>query len=663
MASNFLPKFRHQLFDWLQQRLASGRLPFRRVEETPPVLTGKGVTAPDLVLWINRDSLLAGAMILVPQKTDAAILQAGCAAAGSLGLRQFVTWEARAVNLWEIGDDSPQLVKSWAMPGSRTISTDDFAVTFEQLLHALKCLAVSAVMPPEQLPPAYFANLCLQTLHDLKPSLQETARVTAKPGQSDSHTMQAARDKGWMTLWRLLTLLQLDRMPPGVRPERFDRALGYALAELNQERLRHLAPSSEEAPLPERAAVRFHYLAGRLAQLGWHQQPQRARATMDLLFAEAARDYQLDITTPGYQPAVNDLLVNHLPPIPLGGSILIAPRPCLAGWIVSNCPVDSALPAQMGTEIAALTVNLNPGRILATFVDTQPLPAPQRRKRLAALRQPWPYRRIQLAGETPAWLWDTLHLGGLANIEGTLQLTLPAAWTAAPGAELLWQLLTERWALTTLRLHGDGRQTLTLLGHDRAPDNLTIDYPDGTSQRHPLLFEDTDVATVAALAGTVGTPKVSAPRQRKHRPALGEKIAREVFRDGLPRFPEHYLRRIDLPSLRTYQLPGPLRISSHFFDRILLTGPNGATVDSANPADAEALVLASHDGRPSVDLPTDPELTMQLTAAYRDDLQRLWQTLLEECRRHHPRQRHALALARRLWRERNLPATESFGLA
>lgn len=659
MANDFLPKFRHQLFDWLQFRLSSGRLPFRRVEETPPVLTGKGLAAPDLVLWINRESLLAGAMILVPSKNDASILQTGCEAAGSLGLRQFVTWEARAVNLWEIGLPTAQLVKSWSMPEARIISADDFAITFEQLLQELKLLAVSAVIPATQLPPAYFANLCLQTLRDIEPALQESARIASRPAQTDSGLMQKACDKGWLTLWRLLTLLQHDRIPPGIRPERFDRAVSYALADLGQQGPQYLAPSPDEPPLPETAAIRFHHLAGRLAQLGWHDQPDRAAASLKMLFVETARAYRVGTTQQECPLTVNSLLVNHLPPQPPNGSTIVAPQPCLAGWELVASRNDGALPPRTFTSVAALPADVRPTRIVATLDDTQSLPAAQRRSRLAALRQPWPYRRIQLPGEAPAWLWDALHLGGMADPAGTLQLTLPAAWTATPGAELLWQLLAERLTLTSLRLHIDGRQTLMLLGHDQAPENLTICYPDDTSQQRPPLFEDADLTTVAALADSICTAKVPTRRHRSNRPDLGEKIAEEVFRDGLPRFPEHYLRRIDLPPLRTYQLPGPLQVNSHFFDQVRLTGPDGAALDSDNPVDAEALVMASRDGRSCVDLPTDPALTMSLTAAYREDLRRLWQELLNECRRQLPAQRKALALARRLWRERDLPPVEN----
>ena len=98
-----LPHLRHQLFDWLQTRLANGRLPFRRVEETPPMLTGTHLAAPDLVLWINRDSLLAGAMILTRAQADPSLPEEAGVVAASLGLRQCVTWESDAVRLWDTG--------------------------------------------------------------------------------------------------------------------------------------------------------------------------------------------------------------------------------------------------------------------------------------------------------------------------------------------------------------------------------------------------------------------------------------------------------------------------------------------------------------------------------------------------------------------------------
>ncbi|TLM66833.1 MAG: hypothetical protein FDZ69_05725 [Deltaproteobacteria bacterium] len=658
MSGDFLPKFRRQLFDWLQHRVAGGRLPFRRVEETPRILTAKGPAAPDLVLWINRDSLLAGAMVLTPAKADEALLAQGREMAAALGLGQFVTWEARAVNIWESGAATVQLLRHRPMPGADRISADDFAIVFEQLLQDLKNLALDAVLPAGQLPPAYFANLCLQTLHDCDPALQEAARRAAGPGQTDACLARKAVDKGWLTLWRLLALLRSGRMPPGIRPERLDRALGYAFADLDRQELLHLVLSGDEPPLPESAAIRFHHLSGRLAQLGWDRQPELAAGTLSMLFAEAAKTYRVATAPLDATSAGSNLLVNHIPPVLAPTDILVAPQPCLSGWrLVAGS--DRTPGSQAFDRVTAIPTDTVPARIVANLDDNRPLPPGERRQRSAALRQPWPYRRLQLAADTPAWLWDALHLGGITDPAGLLQLTLPPGWANAAAAELLWSLLGERLTLTTLQQHADGRQTLVMVGHDQLPDHLTLRLPDGTSRELPPLPDSIGPAAVAGLAAAEPSRAAAVTRPRKTPPALTERIAAKVFRDGVPRFPDHYLRRQDLPPLRTYRLPGPLQVVSHFFDRVQLAGPDGTTIDSDNPADAEALILASRDGRTEVELPVDPAFTLRLVSAYREDLLRLWQGLLDECRRHHPAQRKAVALARRLWREHDLPSVEN----
>lgn len=655
MPADFLPQFRRRLYEWLQFRLDSGRTPFRRAEECPQVMTCTGPTTPDLVLWINRDSLLAGAMILIPHRNDAARLEEASKMAGSLGLRQFVTWEARSVTLWNAEGGTVQPRQSWAVPAATLVSADDFAVTFDALLQELKGQAVAAVLPAEELPPAYFANLCRQVLCDIAPALLESARLAARSGQTDADTLRQARDKGWLTVWQLLALLWHELMPAGIRPERLERALGYALADLPPTLLPILAPRAGDPPLPETAAIRLHHLAGRLAQLGWQRNAQRTHGTLTLLLTESCRLCNVETTALTPAPGPPDLLVNHLPQQPLAAAALLAPRPCLAGLALTSVTAGQELPALLGEGPAELPGGLKPRRIVATLADVQP-PAPAaRRQRLAALRQPWPYRRFRLAASTPAWLWDALHLGGLVATEGTLQITLPANWADAPEADQLWCTLAERLALAGLRLHADGRQTLILTGHPQAPATLQICQADGTCRELPPLSNDAGVSAIAALAeSSVERPRAPG-RQPRPRPELAETIAAKVFRDGLPSFPGQYLRRFDLPPLRSYRLPGPLQIDSHFFERVCLRAPDGSLVEADHPAAAEALLLASRDGRPSVDLPTDPALTARLVAAYRSDLQRLWEQLLDECRRHHPAQGKALALARRLWQERNLP--------
>jgi hypothetical protein len=655
MHHHSLPQLRRQLFDWLQIRLANGRLPFRRVEETPAVLTGTHLAAPDLVLWINRDSLLAGAVIFTLAPSGASLPQEASVVAASLGLRQFVTLETAAVKLWDTGTAASLPRKSWDLPAPVASGSSDFTPVFEQLLAELKSMAVDAVLPAEQLPAAYFANLCRQVLRDIEPSLQETARLATTNGQSESIMLHHARDKGWLTLWRLLALLQHDRMPPGVRPERFDRALVYALAELDQEHFRPLAPAPGEAPLPETTAVRFHHLAGRLVQLGWQRDRERSLASLALLCAEAAHDCGVETAPLHLPPDRQTLLVNHLPPQVLAGVTVVAPWPCLAGLTL----LRAAQPELMVRTVASLPAACKPRRIVATLGEARPPSARERRPRLAALRQPWPYRRFQLASKAPGWLWDAMHLGGVVDPDGVLQLTLPADWTSVPDAAVLWRTLSERLTLEKLLLHADGRQTLRMVGKAHGADLLELHLPDGTMRQLSALRADAPVAALAALTMGVAAPSPPAPRKQRTRPVQAETIAAKVFRDGLPNFPDHYLRRYDLPPLRTYRLAGPLHADSRFFDRVRLSGADGSWVDADNPVDAEALLLASCTGRRQVDLPTDPAFTARLIAAYRSDLQRLWQELLAECRRQRAGQRSALVLAQRLWQERALPKPET----
>jgi len=659
MTSDFLPQFRRRLFDWLQVRLADGRTPFRRVEETPEVAVGNRLPPPDLVLWINRDSLLAGAMILVPHRVDQKLLHEGGITAGRLGLRQLVTWGATSVDIWEVVAGVPQRLQSWPIPAAGQASAAAFTETFEQLLQALKNQAVAAMLPAGQLPPDYFANLCRMVLRDMEAGLQEAARVAAPAGQPDGYTSRQARDKGWLSIWRLLALLRYGRIPPGVDPERLERAYSYALAGLDPEIFRQCRPDDSEAPLPESVAVRLHHLAGRLSQLGWQLDSQRAQVTLELLLAETARDCEVDTTPLAEPPRPRALLVNHLPPQLPAAALLLAPRPCLAGLALTSRAAGIPLPAWMADTLEALPADSRPEQVVATLHDREPLPPGERQRRLAALRQPWPYRRFQMAATTPAWVSEALHLGGTVDPAGTLLLTLPPDWPAAPGAELLWQALTERLALAELLLHADGRQTLFLVGQHLAPDLLNLRRPDGSCRRLPALPDGADVAALTALSSADTSPAVALPRQRRAQPQLAAAIAVKVFRDGLPNFPGDYLRRLDPGELRSYPLPGPLHAESQFFQHVYLRGTDGTVVEAANSADAEALVLASRDGRARVDLPVDPTMTARMTAAYQGDLRRLWQALLVECRRHLPVQRQALALARRLWDERGLPTPGS----
>ena len=97
MEPNLLQQFRQQLATWIDLQMETRRLPFQRLEICPRLLTKQGRYVPDLVLWINRDSQLAGSMIILPSKIDSQLLVKAVAMAQALGLGNFTTWAAREV--------------------------------------------------------------------------------------------------------------------------------------------------------------------------------------------------------------------------------------------------------------------------------------------------------------------------------------------------------------------------------------------------------------------------------------------------------------------------------------------------------------------------------------------------------------------------------------
>lgn len=652
LASTTTP-LRRELYNWLSARLAGGRLPFRRVDEAPAILTASGQGRPDLVLWINRESMIAGGVILLTGENDAAGLAEGAELATALGLGQFVTWGEKRITLWEATAAAPRQRTRWAVTNSEGRAGSRYAIPIELLLQELKARAVAAPPPPERLPPAYFANLCRQALRDIEPALEEAARLAGRPGMPGDTGIRA-RDKGWLSLWRLLALLRENRLPAAIRPELIERAILYPLSELPPPLSARLSHSRGEFPLPENASIRLHHLAVRLNQLSWKERPDSVTETLQKLAEVAARDCRVAASPLADAPDSTTLLVNHLPVHNCGAAAIVAPAPCLAALALTR----PSRPGLLTAQLSDLPADFKPSRIIAALYDQQPpLPA-ERRRRQSALRLPWPYRRFRLPAAAPGWLWDTLHLGGMLPAAGRLEVSLPAGWADAPAAALLWQALTERLSLIRLEVEGEGRHRLTWSAPRNAGDSLEIVAPSGSRS----LVQLSATAPIADLLSQLPADRtIPQParhsRKRSTRPN-DDNLTAKVFRDGLPCFPDDYLRRLDPAPLRSYQLDGPLQPGETFFDRVTLCAADGRVTEAANPIDAEALLLASCSRVGRITLPTDPVLTARLIAAYRGDLVTLWQLLDAECRRHASSQAGALARARRIWRELALPDPE-----
>ncbi|HKJ87841.1 MAG TPA: hypothetical protein VKA48_04980, partial [Gammaproteobacteria bacterium] len=167
MEEDTLQIFRRQIGAWIESLLARGRYPFRRIDLTQPLLTKAGELSPDLILWINRDSFMAGGLLLVTGRNEADDIERGRYCAEALGLQHFLTWSATEVVFWEICGDSISRHRALTTPppGSEPAAFRDLLVS---ILDELKYLAVAGSTAPAQLPPQYLANLCRITLADVQ---------------------------------------------------------------------------------------------------------------------------------------------------------------------------------------------------------------------------------------------------------------------------------------------------------------------------------------------------------------------------------------------------------------------------------------------------------------------------------------------------------------
>lgn len=455
MDPSLLQQFRQQLASWIEARLESQRLPFQRLELCPRTLTDQGQLGPDLVLWINRDSQLAGSMILLPDVVNAQVLGEGLSLANALGLGHFTTWAAREVSIWNVSSGEANLLDVFDLPPANSITPDDFQQTLDDLLERLKVVTVTSAPPTASYSEHYFANLCLRNLQELAPGLTISARLTAGRTADDEWVEQAPREKAWLSLWRLLFLLQQKRLPPGLQPDRLEFAIHYALSDLVKDQHPWLAIQEAEPPLPDDDAVRLHHLAGRLRQLGWPHNDQHAEEMVGLLINEAAHRFGLNAPQLPWSTDSATLRVNcHRPPSAEPCS-LVAPRSYLAGWAFKRSLNEQIETYSYAEDLQSLSTGQNLTNSLAILKGEHSLDRKERESQLILLRQVWS-RRFELPRKTPKWVWDALYLVGLASKE--ISLALPKEWHHAPGVEVFWAVLLERYQLAEVAMIETGEQ-------------------------------------------------------------------------------------------------------------------------------------------------------------------------------------------------------------
>lgn len=666
--------FVEQLAELAQTSIEQSRSPFRLAEAKPQLLTAQGVLHPQLVLWINRESFMAAGVILSIEDTLPKSLEQGYACAEALGLRHFLTIVDHQIDFWDSADRTPRRIETLPLPEGDQPQASHQLWVMQQILDKLKPFAVLGAVPPEHLSPHYLANLCRSPLRITRGELEETFRRARAEtgGETGKSVQQQASLKGTLVMARLLALLSFDQIPAAVQPEKLEMALALALPQLPEPLYLALQPFAGELPLPHASAVRFHHLFRRLGQLGWATDRARAAQTLNILLRYRCRLLGLP-----YDEAPTD--------VPQGAVCINSTHAGQSASFGREIFQDAGLRALLNLSRELQSLPYPPSEcielvqmatrepwmyISAALIAENQIPGSAEKEMLRlCLRHSWPNRRLHFPPKTPRWVWDAIHLLGLAGEGANLDLDLPDPWLDLDASAPLVELFIEQFRLLNYERQFSGRARL-LLKKQPDPRCMTIRPTESlhlmeASSMRPREERHRLQAALSCWLGAYGDNPVAEDnetlaakqdsRERRIRPQDSEQIAAKVFRDGLPRFPEQYLYDHYRPDLQEFRIPGPLRIQSSLLGTYELCDASGQNLKVEGEETAQALLLASYSNTGRIRLPTDRRLTLEILTRYLADLQELRRKLLLQTHSRRDKSHAARLWAKKIWEAHPLP--------
>lgn len=482
-----LQQFAQQLATWTKEIIEHGRTPFRRVDTYPHIETEQGVLQPPLVFWINRQSMMAGGILLLPDSNLAAELEHGRNCASALGLRNFATWETDQVRIWHVDND--QIKEHQSFPLSSPSHPETFRYLLADVLDSLKLLAVLGAIPVTDLSPHYFNNLFQTTLQQALPSLIKAYRRQRSEMESPS-TEDAdicANEANRLLILQVLSLVWFDKFPETILPERMNRAFELSLPAL-PERLQHALSyktTIEPPPLPLETAVCFHHLLLRLRQLSWRHTPERAKESI------------YNLTNSWYQNETGDKVsaAIHLypaaPPLGTETTILLSDSPSLLATaaLLTEILALGQYELFLGNLFQFDRHSFSSQAIVGRLLNRSRIASSERYEFTARLRITWPNRRLKIKPGQPFWLWELIHLLGLCHKGQKFSLELPIDLLKKPEQMIAWSLLCENFSFQQIRLLDNGNL------------QVTASHSENRDQAFPLhLFDEVREVTPSADA-------------------------------------------------------------------------------------------------------------------------------------------------------------------
>ncbi|MEE4253232.1 MAG: hypothetical protein V2I50_04220 [Desulfuromusa sp.] len=493
-----LQQFAKQLAIWSEAIIEHGRTPFRRVDTYPDIDTDQGVKSPPLVFWINRQSMMAGGVLLLPEGDLETELKTGCSCATALGLRHFVTWEVNQVRIWQI--EEAKTVEKHSFPLSKAEQPETFRHLLTEILDALKLLAILGAIPTDELSPHYFNNLFQITLEQALPPLTEAYR--SQRSETDKHSPEdtdtCANEANRLLLLQVLSLLWFNKCPDAILPEKMEQAIELSMVELPGSLQQALSFKTviKPPPLPLETAVFFHHLLLRLHQLAWKQENERAKGSIHRL-----AEYWFQSPTAEEEPASTYLYPEGpmLSPdikILLSGSLSLLATSALLAEISNLSPKTLIFGNLFELDRDSLPKELISGRLL----NQNRITHIERPKYSTNLRSAWPNRRLKIKGGQPLWHWELIHLLGLCHGKQSLSLEVPAELINSPENQLAWSLLYENYGFQKIQLLKNGNIKLKIsrdmVTNETVPVQIEEETREITPIEEPICFKNQILLTI-----------------------------------------------------------------------------------------------------------------------------------------------------------------------
>jgi len=450
LRNQHLQQFAQQLATWTKEIIEHGRTPFRRVDSYPRIATVQGFLQPPLVFWINRQSMMAGGILLLPDDNLEAELEHGRNCASALGLQHFVTWETDQVRIWQVDHD--QIREYQSFPLSSPSHPETFRYLLADILDSLKLLAVLGAIPVKDLSPHYFNNLFQATLQQALPPLIKAYRRQRSEMESPSteDADNCANEANQLLILQVISLSWFDKFPETILPERMNRAIKLSLPALPEHLQCALSyrTTIEPPPLPLETAVCFHHLLLRLRQLSWRQTPERAKESI------------YNLTNSWYQNATENrkTAAIHLhpatPPLSAEATILLSDSPSLLATASLLTEISNLGQYELffGHLFQFDQSSFSSQEVVGRLVNRTKIASIERHEFTARLRLSWPNRHLKIKTGQPFWLWELIHLLGLCHKGQKISLELPIDLLKRPENLLAWSLLCENFSFQQIQL-------------------------------------------------------------------------------------------------------------------------------------------------------------------------------------------------------------------